>query len=151
MRTGAEEAYDVVAKIPFISDWYDKYGVENGNDMVNVAYTEWTRAIFGDSVADYVGSYYADNGGLFKGLVHGFDEINLECIRSVFGDNAADSVQRYYAENGGQIKDLLYSASDLQGIIKESSDKAGGLLKLWQNGWNSIFQSQNSTVGGGSW
>ena len=82
LNTAADEAYDVVSLIPGISDWYEAHGAEDGGDMFNVAYTEWTRAIFGDDIADSVSTYYADNGGLFKGLVNGMGEIGNEIKKS---------------------------------------------------------------------
>ena len=75
LDTVADEAYSFVSKIPFIGDWYAKRGATDGGSIFNVAYTEWTRAIFGDDMANSVSTYYADNGGRFKGLVNGYDVI----------------------------------------------------------------------------
>lgn len=82
LRTGAEEAYDIVKLIPGISTWYESKGAKDGNDMFNIAYTEWIRSIFGNDSAEYVSNYYADNGGLLKGLYNGFGEIGDEIKQS---------------------------------------------------------------------
>lgn len=75
LETGGEAAWDIVKLIPGISDWYDERGVEDAGGAFNAIYTEGVRLIFGDDMADYCGSYYAENGGLFNGLVNGFGEI----------------------------------------------------------------------------
>lgn len=75
LETTSDAAWDVVKYIPGVSDWYEQHGAEDAGDAFNVAYTEGVRAIWGDDMAEYCGSYYANNGGLFKGLVNGFKEI----------------------------------------------------------------------------
>lgn len=74
-ETCGDAAWDVAKFIPGVSDWYGEHGATDMGSAFNVAYTETVRAVFGDDMADYCGSYYADNGGLFGGLVNGFKEI----------------------------------------------------------------------------
>lgn len=74
-ETVGDAAWDVVKYIPGVSDWYEEHGANDMGGAFNVMYTEAVRFIWGDDMADYCGSYYADNGGLFDGLVNGFKEI----------------------------------------------------------------------------
>ena len=74
-ETTGNAAWDVAKYIPGVSDWYEEHGATDMGSAFNVAYTETVRAIWGDDMADYCGSYYANNGGLFDGLVNGFKEI----------------------------------------------------------------------------
>lgn len=90
LNTVADEAYGFVSKIPIIGDWYAERGATDGGSIFNVAYTEWTRVIFGDDMANSVSTYYADNGGIFKGLVNGFNTIK-------------DAVVDGCKENGGLV------------------------------------------------
>ena len=82
LETAGDKAWDTVKFIPVISDWYEKHDVDSMSDAFNTMYTEWTRRIFGENVADSVCNYYADNGGLFKGLVNGFESIKSEIDKS---------------------------------------------------------------------
>lgn len=100
-ETTGDAAWDVVKYIPGVSDWYEKHGATDMEGAFNVMYTESVRAIWGDDMADYCGSYYANNGGLFNGLVNGFKEIKQ--------------------------------------AVDESCEKHGGILGVWLNGWNSMF------------
>lgn len=85
LKTAGDSAYKVVSHIPGISDYYESKGATDMESMFNIAYSEWTGAIFGKDVGDYVSTYYADNGGLFKGLVNGFstikDEVEASCAK----------------------------------------------------------------------
>lgn len=78
LKTTGDAAWKVVKLIPGISDWYESQGVEDMGDAFNTIYSESVRAILGDDVADGVESYYAENGGLFRGLIKGFGEIKKE-------------------------------------------------------------------------
>ena len=100
-ETAGDAAWGVVKYIPGVSDWYEEHGATDMGSAFNVMYTESVRAIWGDDMADYCGSYYANNGGLFDGLVNGFKEIKQ--------------------------------------AVDESCEKHGGILGVWLNGWNSMF------------
>ena len=75
LEVGADEAWNIVKHIPWISEYYDKQGIKSGGDAINHVYTEWTRIFFGDNVADGVKDYYSNNGGLWNGLVNGVGQI----------------------------------------------------------------------------
>ena len=82
LETTGDAAWDIVKFIPGVSDWYDKHGATEMEDAFNVMYTESVRAFWGDDMADYCGTYYAQNGGLFDGLVNGFKDIKKEIDKS---------------------------------------------------------------------
>lgn len=75
LETVSDKSWGFVKYIPGISEWYEKHGATDGASAFNVMYRESMRAIFGDDMAEYCGSYYEKNGGLFGGLVNGFKEI----------------------------------------------------------------------------
>ena len=82
LETTSDAAWDVVKLIPGVSDWYEQHGATDAGGAFNTMYTEWTRVFFGDKIADGVSTYYADNGGLFSGLVNGGKEIANEVKKS---------------------------------------------------------------------
>ncbi len=83
LETTGDAAWGVVKFIPGVSDWYEAHGATDMESAFNTAYTEWARTIFGDDMAEYCGSYYANHGGLFGGLWYGFGEIKKEVSASV--------------------------------------------------------------------
>ena len=68
-----------------------------------------------------------------------FNTMYTEWTRVFLGDKMADSVKNYYADNGGYFEGLYNGGKRIVNEVHEASKRNGGIIGLWQRGWNSIF------------